>query len=104
MRNCRSSAPNTKKGTPRSNAFKLAANGTYGNSNNEYSVFYDPRFTMAITINGQLMLCMLAEWLLSVPTVRFAGNTDGITYTIRRDMLPRRRKSNGLASLYAVGS
>jgi hypothetical protein len=79
-----------KKGTPRSNAFKLAANGTYGNSNNEYSIFYDPKFTMSITINGQLMLCMLAEWLLSVPTVRLLqANTDGITYTITRAMLPR---------------
>lgn len=78
-----------KKGTPRSNAFKLAANGTYGNSNNEYSVFYDPRFTMAITVNGQLMLAMLCERLLSVPTVRLLqANTDGVTYTIRRDMLP----------------
>jgi hypothetical protein len=78
-----------QKGTPRSNAFKLAANGTYGNSNNEHSIFYDPRFTMAITINGQLMLCMLAEWLLSVPTVRLLqANTDGITYTIARANLP----------------
>jgi hypothetical protein len=78
-----------KKGTPRSNAFKLAANGTYGNSNNEYSVFYDPRFTMQITLNGQLLLAMLAEFLLSVPTVRLiAINTDGITYTIARRHLP----------------
>ncbi|MGJ5032419.1 hypothetical protein ACQR1I_36665 [Bradyrhizobium sp. HKCCYLS2038] len=79
-----------KKGTPRSNAFKLAANGTYGNSNSEHSIFYDTRLTMAITINGQFLLCMLAEWLLTVPTVRLLqANTDGITYTIRRDMLPR---------------
>lgn len=79
-----------QKGTPRSNAFKLAANGTYGNSNNEHSIFYDPKFTMSITINGQLMLCMLAEWLLSVPSVRILqANTDGITYTIRREMLPQ---------------
>jgi hypothetical protein len=79
-----------QKGTPRSNAFKLAANGTYGNSNNEHSIFYDPKFTMSITINGQLMLCMLAEWLLSVPSVRLLMiNTDGMTYTIRRDQLAK---------------
>lgn len=67
------------------NAMKLAANGTYGNSNNRYSVFYDPRLTMTITVNGQLMLSMLAEWLLSVPTLQILqANTDGITYRIHR--------------------
>src|SRR6185312_14238735 len=70
-----------KKGTPRSNAFKLAANGTYGNSGNEHSIFYDPRFTMSITCNGQLLLAMLVEFLLSVPTVNILqANTDGVTY------------------------
>jgi hypothetical protein len=67
------------------NSMKLASNGTYGNSNNKYSPFYDPRFTMAITINGQLMLAMLAEWLLTVPTLQIIQiNTDGITYRIHR--------------------
>lgn len=65
------------------NSMKLASNGTYGNSNNAYSVFYDPKFTMTITINGQLLLCMLAEWLLTVPTLKLVQiNTDGITYRI----------------------
>jgi hypothetical protein len=79
-----------KKGTPRSNAFKLSANGSYGNSNNEHSFLYDPKFTLTITVNGQLLLAMLCEWLLCVPSVRLLqANTDGVTYTIRRDMLPR---------------
>jgi hypothetical protein len=68
------------------NSMKLASNGTYGNSNNKYSVFYDPKFTMTITVNGQLLLCMLAEWILSVPTVQIIQiNTDGITYRIKRE-------------------
>lgn len=72
-----------KKGTVENGAYKLAANGTYGNSNNKFSVFYDPQFTMTITINGQLMLCMLAEGLMQVPTSRIIQiNTDGITYYI----------------------
>lgn len=72
------------------NSLKLAGNGTYGNSNNKFSVFYDPQFTMAITINGQLMLCMLAEWLLVVPTFQIVQiNTDGITYRIHRDYEPQ---------------
>lgn len=70
------------------NSIKLASNGTYGNSNNKFSVFYDPQFTMTITINGQLMLCMLAEWILTVPTVQLIQiNTDGITYRIDKDYL-----------------
>lgn len=90
-----------KKGTPRSNALKLAANGTYGNSNNEHSIFYDPKFTMAITINGQMLIAMLAEWLLSVPTVGILqANTDGITYTIRRDYLSQAVEVEGAWQAY----
>ncbi len=68
------------------NTLKLASNGVYGNSNNPYSVFYDPKFTLTITINGQLMLCMLAERLMTVPTLRVLQiNTDGVTYFIHKD-------------------
>lgn len=68
------------------NTMKLASNVPYGDSNNQYSFMFDSRFTMSITINGQLMLCMLAEWLLSVPTLQIVSiNTDGITYRIRRE-------------------
>ena len=45
---------------------KLALNGVYGDSNNQFSVFYDPLFTMSITLNGQLLLCLLAEGLMHV--------------------------------------
>jgi len=70
------------------NSMKLAGNGTYGNSNNQYSCFYDPRFTMTITINGQLMLCMLAEALLTVEGLSLISiNTDGITFRVGRDRL-----------------
>lgn len=65
---------------------KLALNGTYGDSNNKFSVFYDPLFTMKITLSGQLMLCMLADKLMSVPTLRvIMANTDGLEYTIHPD-------------------
>ncbi len=77
------------KGTVENNALKLGLNGTYGNSNNKFSVFFDPKLTMTITINGQLLLCMLAEWLLEVPTLQIIQcNTDGITYRIHRDHEP----------------
>jgi len=51
------------KGTTENAMLKLALNGVYGDSNNKFSVFYDPKFTMSITLNGQLLLCLLAETL-----------------------------------------
>lgn len=75
---------------PEANALKLAANGVYGNSNNAFSVFYDPQFTLTITINGQLLLCMLAERLMTVKTLKIIQiNTDGITYFVHRDFEPQ---------------
>lgn len=72
------------------NALKLAANGAYGKSNDKFSVLFDPLFTMKITINGQLMLAMLAERLVNVPTLAIIqANTDGITYKIHQDYLPQ---------------
>jgi len=70
-----------KKGTPENEAFKLALNGAYGGSNNEYSPFFDPFYTMVITINGQLLLCMLIEQLIKTPGLKMVqANTDGVTY------------------------
>lgn len=77
------------KGTYQNGALKLAANGPWGQSNNKFSVFFDAQYAMTIPINGQLMLCMLAERLVTVPTVQLIQvNTDGITYRIHRDHLP----------------
>lgn len=75
------------------NTLKLASNGVYGNSNNPYSVFYDPKFTLTITINGQLLLCMLAERLITVPTLKLIQiNTDGITYFLHADYLEQAKR------------
>jgi len=74
------------KSDPRNKALKLALNGTYGNSNSAFSPFYDPQYTMTITINGQLLLCMLAERLAAIPTLELIQvNTDGIEYIVDRD-------------------
>ena len=65
---------------------KLALNGVYGDSNNQFSVFYDPLFTMSITLNGQLMLCLLAEGLMTIPGLQMIQvNTDGLTVRVPRD-------------------
>jgi hypothetical protein len=63
--------------------FKEAANATYGNSNQQYSWLYDPQYTMATTINGQLLLTMLAEDLMQIPKSNIIQiNTDGLTMRI----------------------
>lgn len=68
------------KGSTENAMLKLALNGVYGDSNNEYSPFYDPMYTMKITINGQLSLCLLAEYLMEIPEMKIVQvNTDGIT-------------------------
>jgi hypothetical protein len=79
-----------KKGTYQNAALKLAANGSWGKSNSKFSIFYDPKYAMTIPINGQLLICMLAEWLLTVPTIQLIqANTDGITYRIHKDHEPQ---------------
>jgi hypothetical protein len=80
------------KGTYENGALKLANNGPWGQSNNKFSVFLDPQYAMTIPINGQLMICMLAERLATVPTLQMIQvNTDGITYRIHRSMIEQAR-------------
>jgi len=66
---------------------KLALNGVYGKSNDQYSLFFDPMYTMKITINGQLFLSMLAESIVDeLPdTQMLQVNTDGITIKIKKE-------------------
>src|SRR5690606_38082372 len=76
------------KGSPENLAMKLALNGVYGDSNNQYSPFYDPKYTMTITINGQLSLCMLTERLMSIDNLTVIQcNTDGVTVMLPEDKL-----------------
>ena len=64
---------------------KLALNGVYGDSNSRFSVFYDPLFTMSITLNGQLLLCVLAEGLMQIEGLKLIQvNTDGLTVRVPR--------------------
>lgn len=73
------------KGSAENAMLKLALNGVYGDSNNKFSPFYDPQYTMSITINGQLSLCLLAEKLLAIDELHILQvNTDGITVKLPR--------------------
>ena len=78
------------KGTSLNTGIKLALNTCYGNSNDKFSSFYDPKFTMTITINGQLTLTMLCDALMRkfgkdvrVVTV----NSDGAEFMHRRSLI-----------------
>jgi hypothetical protein len=76
----------TPKGSAANAALKLALNGVYGDSNNEFSPLLDPAYTMAITIGGQLSLCMLMEKLIDHCDARvIMCNTDGFEYIIDVD-------------------
>jgi len=73
-----------------SDGFKLAANSVYGKSNDINSFLYDPKFTMQITLNGQLLLTMLAETLVNAFGTKMQVlqiNTDGITVKIPREFV-----------------
>ena len=80
------------KGTVENSSIKLSLNGAYGSSNDKFSPFYDPAYTMAITINGQLSLCLLIERLLEIEGLTIIqANTDGITVKLPRS---RRQQYN----------
>lgn len=68
------------KSTAENRVMKLALNGVYGDSNNQYSPFYDPKYTMTITVNGQLSICLLVDKLLKIEGLTVIQvNTDGVT-------------------------
>lgn len=75
--------------TTLSDGFKLAANSVYGKSNDENSFLYDPKFTMCITLNGQLLLSLLVEnILLEISDITVLQiNTDGVTVKIHKDQV-----------------
>jgi len=74
------------KGTAENAALKLALNGSFGKANDKFSIFYDPLFLLKITLNGQLLLCMLIEQLVKIPSLQMLmSNTDGLEYSIHPD-------------------
>lgn len=74
-------------------ALKLALNGTYGDSNNEFSPLYDPAYTMSITIGGQLSLCMLMGALIDhCDADVIMCNTDGFEYFVDVDKMKKADK------------
>jgi len=74
------------KSNPQNKSLKLLLNSIYGKSGDIYSFVYDKFFQMCITVNGQLLLTMLAEALSLLEGVTvFYANTDGLTMEVRND-------------------
>lgn len=75
------------KSDPRNYVLKIILNGSYGLSKDKYAFLYDPKWQLAICINGQLMLAMLTEAVFEAcqyePQIIFE-NTDGAMYRIKR--------------------
>lgn len=69
------------KDSPVNYIYKIILNSTYGLSKEPNNYMHDPKYTFAITINGQLLILMLAEFVKArVPGLMFYQlNTDGIT-------------------------
>lgn len=75
-----------KKGTVENQSYKIILNGVYGKSKDKFSFLYDPKMQQSICINGQLLLCMLAERFSLIPGVEIIQcNTDGTTIRIPKD-------------------
>lgn len=72
------------KASPLNYLFKIILNSTYGLSKNKYSFLYDPEFTFRITVNGQLLLAMLYEIVITrIPGAQpLMQNTDGLEFLI----------------------
>jgi hypothetical protein len=74
------------KSSPESAAYKLALNGTFGQTNSEWSFLYDPAFMVKITINGQLLLAKLCEDITLSGSGRvIMANTDGIEIDVKNE-------------------
>lgn len=74
------------KGSAKNGGLKQALTAVFGKSNDLFSFFYDPMFTMQITVNGQLLLSMLAEEIVnSIDCTMIQANTDGLTIKYNKE-------------------
>lgn len=84
------------KTDPRNYVLKIILNGSYGLSKDKYSFLYDPKWQLAITINGQLLLTMLTELVYEKckKNVQIIfENTDGAMYRIHRSDLDNLKRA-----------
>ena len=79
--------------SPKAAGFKLAGNGSIGQTNQAESSVANPRFFYSITINGQFFLLMLIERLSALTGVQVVvANTDGCELMVPNHQLPLYRQ------------
>ncbi|MCP4255005.1 MAG: hypothetical protein GY775_16685 [Candidatus Scalindua sp.] len=71
------------------NGLKIAINMIFGSGSDNFSWLKDEKFLLSITINGQLLLLMLAEELYLNDIKPFYFNTDGISVALHPKKLPK---------------
>jgi len=72
----------------RNGVYKLMLNSVFGKSGDNKSFLFDIQFLLSITLNGQLLLCMLLDKLIKLNTVKvIQANTDGITVMLHKDYI-----------------
>jgi len=77
------------KGSVLNGILKLAGNGVFGGSGNEYSPWYDPSYLYRVTMTGQLDALALVERIAAIPQLQvIQANTDGVTIYMKRADLP----------------
>lgn len=76
---------------------KLALNGGFfGKMKEKNSPSYDPVPFYGITLNGQLLLLMLAQWGTKAGATVDSANTDGITFIV-----PKKKKDAFMETMHA---
>jgi hypothetical protein len=74
-----------KKGTPENSSIKLALNGNTGKLRDKYSPLRDTKANLQITINGQICLAILAQWVTEAGGTVIMVNTDGLEFYCPND-------------------
>jgi hypothetical protein len=70
--------PNYEAYNAEAGGLKIASNGIFGKTSDPWSVVYDPKQMVQITITGQLSLLMAIEALVLAGLTVVSANTDGI--------------------------
>jgi len=66
-------------------SLKIVINSTYGKFSDPYSIFYDPKMTLQVTLSGQLSLLMLVERCELAGIEVVSANTDGVVIRSTHD-------------------
>jgi len=76
----------------RADGLKIVINSAFGKTGNKYSILFDERVQLQVTLAGQLMILMLLEDLLKAKIKILSANTDGVIVKVPRMRVPQLKK------------